>query len=190
VVLVGTNRAVGSGFVVSNGNLILTNSHVIDGHDERGNKVIVMSVVCDKNGKVSTATIYANVTVLCDDPEKDMALLRVEDVTFKSLHLSDEEPETGERVVVIGNPTPAESTILINTLSEGIISSAARDIQGHTFIQTTASVNPGNSGGPLFNMKGEVIGMITLKAMGSENIGFAIPASELKKLVDQYSSKK
>ena len=148
-----------------------------------------MSVLCDKSGKVSTATIYANVTVLCDDPEKDMALLRVEDAMFKSLDLSDEEPETGQKVVVIGNPTPEETTILINTLSEGIISSAARNIEGHTFIQTTASVNPGNSGGPLFNMKGEVIGMITLKARSSENIVFAILASELRKLVDKYSAK-
>jgi CheY-like chemotaxis protein len=81
------------------------------------------------------------------------------------------------RVVVIGNPGMG-AEILTKSITEGIVSKTSRTIGGQTYIQTSAAVNPGNSGGPMFNLRGEVVGMVTLKAV-LDNVGFAIPTNVL-----------
>jgi len=84
--------------------------------------------------------------------------------------------QAGEQVIAIGNPGMG-GTILAHSISEGIVSSLARNFEDVIYVQTTAAVNPGNSGGPLLNARGEVVGLITLKATFQEGIAFALPTA-------------
>jgi serine protease Do len=82
--------------------------------------------------------------------------------------------ESGDAVYAVGNPGMG-FMVLDHTVSEGIVSSLARNFNDVVYLQTTAAVNPGNSGGPLVNTRGEVVGLITLKAMFQEGVAFALP---------------
>jgi S1-C subfamily serine protease len=180
VVVITTNSGVGSGFVVQENGFIATNFHVIS---RAGEGEIKVHIVSSEDGVTHTTT-YEQVSVACENPDKDIAILHVKNLHLECLHLANRELTTGEKVVAIGNPA-AGGKILDNTVSEGIISNTGRNISGVNYIQTTAPVNPGNSGGPLLNMKGEVIGMITLKPSVSEGIAFAIPASDIAKMLNE-----
>jgi S1-C subfamily serine protease len=168
----------GSGFILDKQGLILTNNHVID------NAQRVEVTLSDKHKyKASVLTV---------DKNHDLALLKIDAPNLVPATLSDSRNlAVGQRVYAIGNPFG-----LSGTMTRGIIS-AIRSIRGpqgnpiEDAIQTDASVNPGNSGGPLLNSRGEVIGITTMIASNgadqSSGIGFAIPINTAKAVLDDFS---
>ncbi len=166
--------SLGSGFVIDPSGLIVTNNHVIEGADE-----IAVNFHDDTSLKAK---------LIGRDAKTDLALLKVESpkpLPFVKFGNSDKS-RVGDWVVAIGNPFG-----LGGTVTAGIISARARNINAgpyDDFLQTDASINRGNSGGPMFNLAGEVIGINTAiysPSGGSVGIGFAIPANLAKPVVDQ-----
>ena len=171
----------GSGFILNKDGLILTNNHVI-GNAQPGNISVTLS---DKH--------QYKATVVTVDKGHDLALLKINAPNLAPATLAESSGglEVGQRVYAIGNPFG-----LSGTMTRGIIS-AIRTIRGgendliEGAIQTDASVNPGNSGGPLLNSRGEVIGITTMIASNgaeqSAGIGFAIPINTAKAVLDDYA---
>ena len=167
-------QSLGSGFIVDPSGLIVTNNHVIDGADE-------ITVTLQDNTSLKAK-------VLGRDETGDIALLQVKpDKPLPAVPFGDSDAErVGDWVLAIGNPFG-----LGGTVTAGIVSARGRDIrQGpyDDFIQTDAAINRGNSGGPLFNMDGQVIGMNTAiysPSGGSIGIGFSIPSNMVKAVVAQ-----
>ena len=167
----------GSGFIIKENGMVITNNHVIAGADD-----ILITV----NAKEYKAKVVGS------DPYMDVAVLQIETKDkFKPVKFGNsDKARVGDWVVAIGNPFG-----LGGTVTSGIISARNRDI-GMTryddFIQTDASINQGNSGGPLFNLKGEVVGINTAiiapGRSGSIGIGFAIPSNAASKVIDQLIS--
>jgi S1-C subfamily serine protease len=156
--------AKGSGFFISKDGRILTNYHVI----KRGTSAVV---------KLPDGAFFAVDGVLAVDKDRDVAVIKAHGNDFRALTLGDSDRlQVGEEVVAIGNPLSLESTV-----SNGIVS-AVRTIQteGGKFLQITAPISPGSSGGPLFNMAGEVVGITTSHLDGGENLNFAIPINDVK----------
>jgi serine protease Do len=168
-------RAIGSGFIISKDGYIVTNNHVVE-------KASEIKVTLDDRTEHKAKLIGR-------DPETDLALLKIEpkkDLPFTRFGDS-KALRVGDWVVAIGNPFG-----LSHTVTAGIVSAKGRVIgQGRfdNFIQTDASINQGNSGGPLFNTKGEVVGINTAIIAGGTGIGFAIPANMAKRLIDQLREK-
>lgn len=167
-------RTAGSGFIISKDGFVVTNNHVVEEAE-----IIKITL---SNDEVYEAEIIGL------DPRMDLALLKIDsdkDLPFISFGKS-ENSKVGEWVVAIGNPFG-----LGGTVTAGIISALGRNIGSgpyDQFIQTDAPINKGNSGGPLFNMKGEVIGVNTMiysQTGGSVGIGFSIPSSLVKPVIDQ-----
>jgi serine protease Do len=167
-------QSLGSGFIIDPSGLIVTNNHVIDGADE-------INVTLQDN-----TTLKA--TVVGRDETGDIALLRVKpDKPLPAVQFGDSDTQrVGDWVLAIGNPFG-----LGGSVTAGIVSARGRNIhQGpyDDFIQTDAAINRGNSGGPLFNMDGKVIGMNTAiysPSGGSIGIGFSIPSNMVKNVVAQ-----
>jgi S1-C subfamily serine protease len=171
----------GSGFILNKDGLILTNNHVI-GKAEAGGVEVTLY---DKH--------KYKATILDRDPGHDLALLKINAPNLVPATLAETSSglEVGQRVYAIGNPFG-----LSGTMTRGIIS-AIRSISGpendpiENAIQTDASVNPGNSGGPLLNSRAEVIGITTMIASNGANqssgIGFAIPINTAKAVLDDYA---
>jgi serine protease Do len=167
-------QSLGSGFIIDPSGLVVTNNHVIEGADE-------ITVTLQDNTSLKAK-------VLGRDETGDIALLQVKpDKPLPAVSFGDSDAErVGDWVLAIGNPFG-----LGGTVTAGIVSARGRDIhQGpyDDFIQTDASINRGNSGGPLFNMDGQVIGMNTAiysPSGGSIGIGFSIPANLVKAVVNQ-----
>jgi len=167
--------ALGSGFIINKKGLIVTNNHVIQGAED---------IVVTFNDK----TEY-KAKVIGKDPYMDLAVLEIEsNEKFIPVSFGDsDKARVGDWVIAIGNPFGFGGTV-----TSGIISSRNRDIgltRYDDFIQTDASINQGNSGGPLFDLNGKVIGIntaiIAAGASGSIGIGFAIPANPASKVIDQ-----
>jgi S1-C subfamily serine protease len=167
VVVVKTNTGNGAGFVAFAPDLIITNYHVISG--ARSFQAIFI------DGK---RTVSQNVTVAAVDVENDLALLKLSQPSKATvLEFADSSAvRSGSEVFAIGSPGMG-STILSQTVSNGIISNTERILGKKRFLQTNTAINPGNSGGPLFDLDGKVVGVVTAKATRQENIGFAVPAS-------------
>src|SRR5258708_35741947 len=164
--------AQGTGFLVSADGVIVTNYHVI----ETGNIAIV---------KFPEDTAFPVDGVLAADKVRDLAIIKVHGKTFRTLGLGDSDDiQVGEEVVAIGNPLSLESTV-----SNGIISGVRTSKELGKFLQTTAPISPGSSGGPLFNMRGEVVGINTLYLEGGENLNFAIPVNDAKLLLSHQYAK-
>src|SRR6266849_5642997 len=165
--------AQGTGFLVSADGVIVTNYHVI----ETGNVAIV---------KFPDDTAFPVDGVLAADKVRDLAIIKIHGQAFRTLALGDSDDiQVGEEVVAIGNPLLLESTV-----SNGIISGVRTSKeQGVKFLQTTAPISPGSSGGPLFNMRGEVVGVNTLYLKVGENLNFAIPVNDAKLLLSHRSAK-
>jgi len=165
---------IGSGFIISSDGYVVTNHHVIDGADE-----IIVTLT---DGVEYVAEVQGS------DPKTDVALLKLKDA--KDLPYvswgNDEKSRVGDWVLAIGNPFG-----LGGSASTGIISARGRDINSgpyDDFIQVDAAINRGNSGGPLFNTNGEVIGINTAIYSpngGSVGIGFSIPANLAKNVINQ-----
>ncbi|OQB44289.1 MAG: putative serine protease HtrA [Parcubacteria group bacterium ADurb.Bin159] len=168
----------GTGFVISNDGLILTNKHVVS--EENADYTVVTN-----SGDKYEAKILAV------DPFNDLALIKVEGLNLEPLSLGDSDKiAIGETVIAIGNALGEYR----NTVTKGVISGIGRtitagDMQGlsetlENVIQTDAAINFGNSGGPLINLKGEVIGVNTAIASSGQLIGFAIPINQVKKTIE------
>ena len=167
--------ALGSGFIIDKKGLVVTNNHVIQGAED---------IVVTFNDK----TEY-KAKVIGKDPYMDLAVLKIESKEkFLPLSFGDsDKARVGDWVIAIGNPFGFGGTV-----TSGIISSRNRDIgltRYDDFIQTDASINQGNSGGPLFDLNGKVIGINTAiiapGASGSIGIGFAIPSNPASKVIEQ-----
>src|ERR1700694_873091 len=163
----------GSGFLVSPDGVIVTNYYVI----ETGSIT---------NVKFNYGTVFPVDGVLAADRVRDLGIIKIHGKTFRTLTLGNSDQiQVGEEVVAIGNPLSLESTV-----SNGIVSGMRTSKeQGGKFLQTTAPISPGSSGGPLFNMAGEVVGINTMYLEGGENLNFAIPSNDAKRLLLAKSSK-
>ncbi|MFI3242542.1 MAG: trypsin-like peptidase domain-containing protein [Alphaproteobacteria bacterium] len=174
VTIVDDKEVVGSGFLIDETGLIVTNNHVIKGARE-------IKVFLDNNQEF-TGVLKGKDDIL------DIALVKINPYELlPHIYLADsKQVKIGQKVMAIGNPFG-----LGNSVSVGIVSAKSRDINSSPYddyIQTDATINMGNSGGPLFDMNGKVIGMIT--AMFSETIknsgvGFALPSNQIKWIVDE-----
>jgi serine protease Do len=170
--------ALGTGFVIDEQGLIVTNYHVIDQADE-----ILVSFTESETEKPLKAEVVGK------DPELDIALLRVSSPQrFQPVALGDSDAlEVGERVLAIGNPFGQGHTV-----TQGIISAKGRfspNLPLGSYLQTDAPINPGNSGGPLVNMRGEVIGINNAIDARAQGIGFAIPVNLVKRVLPQLREK-
>ncbi len=172
-----TGQAAGTGLIVDASGLILTNKHVVP--EGTSSVKIVMS----------DGTVYSDVTIVGRDPLNDIAVLQVKDPkNFKPAVLGDSDVvRTGQKVIAIGNALGQFQ----NTVTSGIISGVGRPVEAGSedgsgseqltnLFQTDAAINSGNSGGPLLNYDGEVIGINTAIAADAQNIGFSIPINEAK----------
>ena len=167
------SSALGSGFIIDENGIVITNNHVIQSADD-----IIVRVDGDKEFKAE---------VIGADPLSDIAVLKLDTKEkFKPVKFGDsDKARIGDWVIAIGNPFG-----LGGTVTSGIISARNRSIgltRYEDYIQTDASINQGNSGGPLFNMDGDVIGINTaiLGRSGSIGIGFSIPSNSAKIVIDQ-----
>lgn len=164
----------GSGVVITSDGYIITNNHVIEG--------------------ASTVTVSMNdgtaypAEVIGSDAESDLAVLKIDATDLTPAVVGDSSKlVVGEEVIAIGNPLGS----LGGTVTNGIISALARQVTidgtEMTLLQTNAAVNPGNSGGGLFNLAGELVGIVNAKSSGSgiEGLGFAIPSSIASQVVEQ-----
>jgi serine protease Do len=166
-------HGLGSGFIVSPDGLILTNAHVVRDASE-----VTVKLTDKREFKAQ---------VVGSDPQTDVAVLRIEAANLPTVKLGNsEDVRVGEWVVAIGSPFGFE-----NSVSAGIVSAKGRALPDGTyvpFIQTDVAVNPGNSGGPLFNLKGEVIGInsqIYSRTGGYQGLSFAIPVDLAMKIEQQ-----
>lgn len=173
----------GTGFIISEDGLILTNRHVVE--DEKAE----YTVLTNKGDRIQAK-------VLARHPALDLALLKIDTKGLKPLKLGDSDKvRVGQFVVAIGNALGE----FRNTVSFGVVSGLQRNItalgslsgaeQLDELIQTDAAINRGNSGGPLINMRGEVIGINTAIVQGAQNLGFAIPINKAKKMINEIKAK-
>ena len=155
----------GSGFVASPDGRIVTNYHVI--------KDAPSAYI-----KLNNGAFFKVDGLVASDADADVAIIKVAGNNLPVLVFGDsDKASVGETVIAIGSPLG-----LANSVSTGIIS-GLRDDSGRKWIQTTAAISPGNSGGPLTNSGGQVLGMVTMKVVGGENLNFAIPANTVKNLL-------
>lgn len=175
VVQVRTPVGLGSGFVIHPSGYVVTNHHVISGEHQ-------ISVTLYRRTEHELEQIhFKRVRIVALDPWVDLALLKIEDGgdhDFATVPLGSVDTlHQGQPVFAVGSPLGLDRSV-----SEGIISLTDRLAEGRLLIQTTTEVNPGNSGGPLFNLRGEVVGVNQLKlaAIGLEGLSFAIRVSTLK----------
>jgi len=177
VVQVKTPEGLGSGFFLNEDGYLITNFHVIEGETE-----ISVEVYHQRNGQLDRET-YKQVKIIAINKFHDLALLHIEDKNapkFKSVTLgSSDALSVGEGVFAIGSPLGLERTV-----TQGILSTKNRPLEGELYLQTSTQINPGNSGGPLFNLAGEVVGVTNMKITFGEGLGFAIPVELVKSFLD------
>jgi serine protease Do len=166
----------GSGFVISRDGLVVTNYHVVEGASE---------VKVHLGDRDFTAQVKGT------DPATDIALLKIDaGNSLRYLELGDsEEVRVGDWVMVIGNPLNLDKTVTTGVVSAKGRSIGISDVSFENFIQTDAAINFGNSGGPLVDMQGRVVGIATAINYGAENIGFAVPVNTLKQILPQLREK-
>ena len=156
-----------SGFIINENGLIVTNYHVLGG-------------AYSARIKLEQNEIYKNVFIVKADKQKDIALIKIEGENLPTITLGDSDKiEIGEKVVAIGNPLGYERSV-----SDGLIS-GVREKKGMKYIQTTAPISPGSSGGPVLNMHGEVVGVTTSGYfVVAQNLNFAVPINYVKSLMN------
>lgn len=161
----GEPVTLGSGFIVLSTGVVVTNRHVVEGKES----LIV---------RLSNKAYLPIVEVRLDD-SRDLALLFLDGRNLPTVNLGDSEKiQVGERVVVIGHPQG-----LTHSVSEGIVSAYRENKRGVKIIQTTASASPGSSGSPLFNLRGEVMGVMVATVKSGQNLNFAIPVQYVRGLL-------
>lgn len=170
-------EGLGSGFIISKDGYILTNEHVIDGASSIS--VTVTGFDRDLEAKVAGA-----------DYDLDLALLKIEPGReLPSLNLGDSDQiRVGNWVIAIGNPYGLDHTVTTGVISAKGRPISVSDRQYENLLQTDASINPGNSGGPLLDLKGEVIGINTAISSQAQGIGFAIPTSTVRQVLEDLKN--
>ncbi len=174
---------IGTGFIVDSNGLVITNSHVVN--DSRGEYSVVL-----KDGTTYT------VDKIHLDNYSDIAILEITARNLPTVEFGDSDSlKVGQRAIAIGNALGKYD----NTVTVGVISGTAREVQASSgfgqqktyedVIQTDAALNPGNSGGPLLNSSGQVIGVNVATTFGAENIGFAIPVNIVKPILASFMEK-
>ncbi len=177
------DSTIGTGFMVSNSGIIVTNKHVVSDNAK-------FTVITKDGQKYETKRIYR-------DPVLDLALVQIDSTNLKALELGESSKlKVGQMAIAIGNALGR----FTNTVTTGVVSGLGRRVvAGDPFsgsaesldnlIQTDAAINPGNSGGPLLNLSGQVIGVNVATTEGAQNIGFAIPIDAVKPIVDEFLTK-
>ena len=165
----GQLQSLGSGFLVSP-NVIATNFHVIENSHGGYVKLVNKDEVYEIDGVVGYSIEY------------DLALIKIGDNSGTPLTLKSPVVNIGQKIFAIGNPLGLEGTI-----SDGIIS-GLRDYEGLSLLQISAPISPGNSGGPVVDENGEVIGVATYTFSEGQNLNFAVPVKYLKELFNNQTS--
>ena len=161
------NKKSGSGFIIGKG-LVATSHHVIDGAAAATAKL------------VSDDTVYWISSIRTFDENTDLAITKVDRLNAPALQLGDSDTvQVGQTIYVMGNPLELQGTF-----TDGIIS-AFRDVNGVRLLQMTAPISPGNSGGPVLNSDGKVIGISFATIVNGQNLNFAIPINQLKQLITE-----
>jgi serine protease Do len=179
VVLIKNPSALGSGFIIREDGHVVTNAHVVQGETQ-----LTVTVYKKVEGSIEKK-VFEKVKILAVNPFVDLALLKIDpaelgDTKLTKVYLGNaDDVKVGNSVFAIGAPQGFERTV-----SEGIVSTTNRENKGMVYIQTTAQVNPGNSGGPLFDRKGQVVGVVAWKLLFSEGLNFAIPINYVQHFLD------
>lgn len=167
-----TGSSLGSGFLLSTDGKIATNLHVIREMKTGG-------------VQLQSGEIFDAFSILAIDERKDLAILQIAGFDLPAIELGNSnDAKAGEAVIAIGSPRGLQGTV-----TAGIISSIRDDPAGFKVIQTDAAANPGNSGGPLVNTRGQVIGMVTSKLRASEGLNFAVPINYVRGLMDSVGKR-
>ena len=176
-VMVSTPAGLGSGFFISEDGHLITNFHVI----EKETKLTV--TMFKKLDKGFEKKKFEKVKIVAINPFIDLALLKIEDlgdIEIKPVPMGNmNQTNVGEAVFAVGNPLGLE-----RSMSQGVISTKSRAIEGLVYIQTTTDINPGNSGGPLMNLAGEVVGVTSMGYMYMGGLNFAIPVNYVKHFIE------
>jgi serine protease Do len=186
-VVIGRQRASGSGFVIDPDGYIMTNTHVVSG----AQRVEVVLPPPNPDGSLATSLSsrmdIVPARVIGIAREKDLALLKIENTKLPALPLAPyRDVRQGHTVFAFGSPER-----LRNSITHGLISAVARQLDPESpliYIQTDAPINPGNSAGPLVNLHGEVVGVSTFilsQSGGNEGLGFAIPCATVRTVYRQ-----
>ncbi|MEK6913224.1 MAG: trypsin-like peptidase domain-containing protein [Nanoarchaeota archaeon] len=171
VVTIKTNIAQGSGFIIANGGYVVTNAHVMEG--------ATAAQITTYDGK------NHQVTKIGEDTTMDIILLKISDTSYNPLDLGNSnDVQIGEKVIAIGNPLGLQFSV-----SEGIVSAVHRqgENQLNVYIQTDASLNSGNSGGPLIDTNGRVVGLNNFKISGGESLGFALESNSIRSTINDIA---
>ncbi len=162
VVVVKTDIAFGTGFIIHSDGVIVTNYHVIEG----AKKVAV---------SLTNNATYAVTKVIDYHKEKDIAILKIDKQDLTAVDIGDSNDiSSGEKVTVIGNPAGLQ-----NSVSQGIVSALDREYQGASYIQIDAAISGGSSGGPIFDDKGRVVAISTVTLIGGQNLNFGVRVNEI-----------
>ncbi len=175
VVTVRTSAAQGTGFIITSDGYIVTNAHVLA--DASGNLASNIRIITSNQNVISAQFVGYDGTF-------DIALLKISG-SFSPLKLGNSNNvQIGDKVIAIGNPLGLQFSV-----SEGIVSAINRPASNNinAYIQTDASLNPGNSGGPLIDKSGNVIGINNFKISGGENLGFALESNYVKSAINGIS---
>lgn len=163
-------NAFGTGFLLSPDGKIATALHVIQGFKSGGVQLA--------NGEK-----FDSFTILAFDQRKDLAIIKIAGFDLPAIELGNSnQVSPGEQVVLIGSPEGLQGSV-----TTGVVS-AVRDLEGFKIIQTDAAANPGNSGGPLLNSSGQVIGVLDFKLRGSENLNFALPINYIRGMLGELKA--
>ncbi len=181
IVIVKTPAGLGTGWFCNKEGYLLTNNHVVAG--ERSITVTMFRKGAEGFGK----KVLKKVRIVALSDDIDLALLKVEeeiDVAYPQLYIGDSTAlKSGDPVFAIGNPLGLERSV-----SPGEVSKASRNMAGRLYIQTTAPIAPGNSGGPLFNERGEIVGVVNMGYIFRDGLGFAIPSKYVKEFLDNVEA--
>ncbi|MDH3981687.1 MAG: trypsin-like peptidase domain-containing protein [Kiritimatiellaceae bacterium] len=180
VVLVKTASGLGSGFFINEKGYLITNFHVI-----AGQKKISVTQFLQEN-KILRRVVHKDVEIVATAPFHDLVVLKLNNFDTPItpvIFAPEEDMAIGEAVFAIGNPLGLERTV-----TEGVLSQTHRNFGGILYLQVDAAVNPGNSGGPLFNARGQVIGIINMGVPTMEGLNFAIPARHSKYILDHIDA--
>ena len=175
VIKVATPRGQGSGVIINEEGYAVTNAHVIQGETN----LRVTAWLPQSDGTLKRVVIE-DVEIVAVNNHIDLALILIPEHGFvgqltSALLEAEESIEVGQTVFAIGNPLGLE-----RTLSQGVVSTTQRSFDGLTYIQTDTAINPGSSGGPLFNTRGEVVGITNMGILFGQGLNFAIPARYVK----------
>lgn len=181
IVVVKTPSGMGTGWFCNPNGYIVTNQHVIA--DEQSISVTVF----ERQGDRLEKKVFKKVKLIALDPDIDLALLRIEEeigMDIPQLYIGESASlSEGDKVFTIGNPMGLE-----RSTAEGMVSKVNRNMGGRLYVQTTAPIAPGNSGGPLFNERGEVIGVVNMGYVYLDGLGFAIPSKYVQEFLDNVEA--